>query len=195
MCAHSKKEKTIRPSVKNSYAFCLFMCAYAHMYVTLYERIFGLVKPRSHLAESPFRLFTIEINPAIAENLKPIGMMKMQCVTIYPNIYECVSDYMKIHHDRFWTFYVGFTIEIFLIYPHAIVHQAQCIWLLSQEPLSLKISYTTYILNILYSHLFILKQINMCWWYTISRHFIRRRRYFHMPALYHVTLTRAFFHE
>ena len=47
------------------------------------------------------RLFTIEINSAIANNLKPIGMMEMQCVTIYPNLYEYVSDYMKIHHDRF----------------------------------------------------------------------------------------------
>ena len=46
-----------------------------------------------------FRLFTIEISLAIANNLKPIGMMKMLCVTIFPNIYECVSDYMKIHHD------------------------------------------------------------------------------------------------
>ena len=26
-------------------------------------------------------------------------MVKMQCVTIYPNIYECVSDYMKNHHE------------------------------------------------------------------------------------------------
>ena len=51
-----------------------------------------------------FRWFTIEINSIIANNLKSIGMMKMQCVTIYPNIYECVFDYMKIHHDRFWTF-------------------------------------------------------------------------------------------
>ena len=48
-----------------------------------------------------FRLFTIEINPAIENNLKPIGMMKMQCVIIYSNIYECVCDYRKIHHDRF----------------------------------------------------------------------------------------------
>ena len=31
-------------------------------------------------------------------------MMKMQCVTVDSNIYERVSDYMKIHHDRFWTF-------------------------------------------------------------------------------------------
>ena len=23
----------------------------------------------------------------------------------YPNIDACVSDYMKIYHDRFWTFY------------------------------------------------------------------------------------------
>ena len=48
-----------------------------------------------------FRLFTIEINSAITNDMKPIGMMKIQCVTIFPNIYECVSDYMKIHHDRF----------------------------------------------------------------------------------------------
>ena len=46
----------------------------------------------SHLFEYFYRLFTIEINSAIANNLKPLGMMKMQCVTIYPNIYECVSD-------------------------------------------------------------------------------------------------------
>ena len=52
------------------------------------------LKPRSHLAEYFFRLFTTEINPAI-------GMMKMQWVTINPNIYECASDFMKIHHDRF----------------------------------------------------------------------------------------------
>ena len=50
------------------------------------------LKPRSHLAKYFFRLFTIEINSAIANNIKPIEMMKMQCVTIYPNIYECVSD-------------------------------------------------------------------------------------------------------
>ena len=58
-------------------------------------------KSRSHSAEYSFRLFTIEINSAIANNMKPIGMMTLQRVTIYPNIYECVSDYMKIHHDRF----------------------------------------------------------------------------------------------
>ena len=28
----------------------------------------------------------------------------MQYETVYPNIYKCVSDYIKIHHDRFWTF-------------------------------------------------------------------------------------------
>ena len=39
-----------------------------------------------------FRLFTIEINFAIANNLKRIGIMKIQHVTIYPNIYECVTD-------------------------------------------------------------------------------------------------------
>ena len=56
---------------------------------------------------STFRLLTIEINSVIANNLKPIEMMKMQCVhvTIYPIIDGCVSDYMKIHHDRFFTFY------------------------------------------------------------------------------------------
>ena len=46
----------------------------------------------------------IVINSAIANNPKPIRMMKMKSVTIYPNIYECVSDYMKIHYDRFGTF-------------------------------------------------------------------------------------------
>ena len=55
-----------------------------------------------------FRLFTIAINSAIANNLKPIEMMKMQCETIYPNSYERVSDYMKIHHVLLWTFYGHF---------------------------------------------------------------------------------------
>ena len=55
----------------------------------------------SHLAEYFFGLFTIALNSAIANDLKPIGMMKMQCVTVYPNIYECASDYMKIHYDHF----------------------------------------------------------------------------------------------
>ena len=53
----------------------------------------GGLKPRSHLAEYFFRLLTIELNSPIANNLKPIGKIKMQCVTIYPNIYECASDY------------------------------------------------------------------------------------------------------
>ena len=55
----------------------------------------------SPLSRIFFRLFTKEINPAIANNPKPIGMIEMQYVTIYPNIYECVSDYMKMQHDRF----------------------------------------------------------------------------------------------
>ena len=38
-------------------------------------------------------------------------MMKMQYVTNYPNIYEYVSDYMKIYHDCFWTFYGHFENE------------------------------------------------------------------------------------
>ena len=50
-------------------------------------------KPPVPLGRTFFRLFTIEINSAIANNLKTIGMMKMQRVTIYRNIYECVSDY------------------------------------------------------------------------------------------------------
>ena len=54
-------------------------------------------KPRSHLAKYFFRLFMIEMNSAIANNLKHIGLMKRQCVTIHLNIYECVSDYMEIH--------------------------------------------------------------------------------------------------
>ena len=62
------------------------------------------IKPRSHLVEYFFRLFATEINLAIANNLEPIGIMKLQCETVYPNIYECVFDYMKIYHDRFWTF-------------------------------------------------------------------------------------------
>ena len=35
-------------------------------------------------------------------------MAKMQYVTVYPNIYECASDYMKIQFDHFWTFYEQF---------------------------------------------------------------------------------------
>ena len=54
-----------------------------------------------HMAECLLRLSTIEINSAIANNLKPIGMIKMLCVAIYPNIYQCASDYMQIYHDRF----------------------------------------------------------------------------------------------
>ena len=50
------------------------------------------LKLRSHLAQYVFQLFTIELNSTIANDLKPIGMMKMQYVTIYPNIYECASD-------------------------------------------------------------------------------------------------------
>ena len=60
---------------------------------------------RPHLPEYFSRLFTIKMNSAIANNLKPIEMMKIQFLTIYPNVYECVSDYMKIHHGRFWIFY------------------------------------------------------------------------------------------
>ena len=59
------------------------------------------LKPRSHMTEYFFQLFTIDINSAIANNLKPIRMMKIQCVTIYLNIYECVSDYMEIYHGCF----------------------------------------------------------------------------------------------
>ena len=33
-----------------------------------------------------FQLFTMEINSAFANNLKSIVLMKIQCVTIYPNI-------------------------------------------------------------------------------------------------------------
>ena len=39
-----------------------------------------------HFDEYSFRLFTIEIYLAIAKNLKQIGMMKMQCVTMYLHI-------------------------------------------------------------------------------------------------------------
>ena len=41
-----------------------------------------IIKPRSYLAEYFFRLFTIAINSAIANNLKQIGMMELQCVPI-----------------------------------------------------------------------------------------------------------------
>ena len=61
------------------------------------------IKSRSHMVDYCFRLFTVEINNYLsnARNLKPIGMIKMQGVTIYPNIYEYVSDDMKIHYDCF----------------------------------------------------------------------------------------------
>ena len=50
------------------------------------------IKPRSHLAEYFFRLFTIEIHSAIPNNLKPIGMMEMQCVTIriFTNVFPII---------------------------------------------------------------------------------------------------------
>ena len=62
---------------------------------TIDESMRKHVKPRSHLAEY------FSDCSAAANNRKPIEMMKMQCVTIFPNIYECFPDYMKIHHDRF----------------------------------------------------------------------------------------------
>ena len=77
-----------------------FLCPVLLLVRTLMHVALQL-KPLSHLAEYFFRLFTIEINSAILNNLKPIGMMKMHCVTIYLNIYECVSDNMVIHNDRF----------------------------------------------------------------------------------------------
>ena len=52
------------------------------------------MKPQSHLAEYIFRLFTIEINSANANNRND-----KNTICDYPNINECVSDYMKIHHD------------------------------------------------------------------------------------------------
>ena len=97
-------EKQFRLVVRICLAFVFFLTSVC---VGLYrprgssEKAHLNVKPRSHLAEDFFRLFTIDINSAIANNLKPIAMMKMQCVTVYPNICECVLDYMKIHHDRF----------------------------------------------------------------------------------------------
>ena len=91
-------------SNNNNYIFhVIYLC-----FTTCRLHTSWFLKPRSLLAEYLFRLFTIEINSAIANNLKPIGLMKMQCVTIYPSIYEWVSVYMKIHHDRFWTLYRHF---------------------------------------------------------------------------------------
>ena len=54
-----------------------------------------------------FQLFKIEINSVTANDLKLIEMMEMQCVTIYSNI----NDFMKIHPDRFLTFYGQFANE------------------------------------------------------------------------------------
>ena len=68
-------------------------------YIIIAESTALGLKPRAHLSEYFFRLFKIEIHSAISNNLKPIGMMKMQCVTIYPNIYECISE------DSSWPFF------------------------------------------------------------------------------------------
>ena len=38
-------------------------------------------------------------------------MMKLQSVTIYPKVYERVSDFMEVYHDRFLTFYGHFANE------------------------------------------------------------------------------------
>ena len=61
------------------------------------------VKPRSHLAEHFSRLLTIEIKSMIVNNLKPIEMMKMQCVTININIYGCFFFWLYENSSR--TFY------------------------------------------------------------------------------------------
>ena len=58
-----------------------------------------------------FRLVTIEINSAIANNPKPIGMMKMQCVgpcfplyeessRLFPNILRTLCERSKIAEDQ-----------------------------------------------------------------------------------------------
>ena len=52
------------------------------------------LSPGPALPKTFSRLFTTEINSAIANYLKSTGMMKIQCMTIYPNIYKCVTDYM-----------------------------------------------------------------------------------------------------
>ena len=43
----------------------------------------------------------IKVDSTIVNKLKSIGMITMQCATIYLNIYEYVSYNMKIHRDGF----------------------------------------------------------------------------------------------
>ena len=62
---------------------------------------FTSLKPRSHLTEYFFPIVDDIDKFSNREQSDTNRNDKMQCVTIYPNIYECVSDYMKIHHDRF----------------------------------------------------------------------------------------------
>ena len=46
-----------------------------------------------------FRLFTIVINSVIVNHLQPIGMIKLQCVNVFPKIFECVYLDMKNDHN------------------------------------------------------------------------------------------------
>ena len=68
------------------------------------------VKLRSHSVEYFFTIVHDIDKFSNRKNLKPIGMMKMH-TTVYPNIFECVSDHMKIHLDRSFTFYRHFANE------------------------------------------------------------------------------------
>ena len=65
------------------------------------------------LGQILFRLFTIEINSANANNLRLIGMMKIQCVTVYPNNYERVFDYNEDSSRTFLNIYGHFANEAY----------------------------------------------------------------------------------
>ena len=59
-----------------------------------------IIKLRPLLAECFPIVYDIEINSAIANNIKPIIMMELLCVTVNPNIYGGVFGDIKIHHDH-----------------------------------------------------------------------------------------------
>ena len=85
------KVKTVVNKLRQGAWWCIFIETKTRWMLKLWSRSQNIF----------FRLFMMEINSAI---MKPIRNMKMQWEIVYPNIYECVSDYRKIHHDRLWAF-------------------------------------------------------------------------------------------